>query len=135
MASFIWIFQKKNPLPIFLSNVKISVREEAGKQLSNIETYEEVSFSEHDFSDLVDRSNDCFLEVKRKDLITEKSTSVLLISLRKLLIWVNSVFFPKYTKTSSMSTEEASEFLDHHLQRIMKPLSLMLKTQTTFQKK
>ena len=119
-------------MPIFLSNVKISVREEAGKQLSNIETYEEVSFSEHDFSDLVDRSNDCFLEVKRKDLITEKSTSVLLISLRKLLIWVNSVFFPKYTKTSSMSTEEASEFLDHHLQRIMKPLSLMLKTQTTF---
>lgn len=27
-----------------------------------MKTYEEVTLSEHDLSDLVDRSNDCFLE-------------------------------------------------------------------------
>lgn len=42
------------------------------KQLRNIETYKEMTFSEQDLSDLVDRINDCFLEFKTKKLITEK---------------------------------------------------------------
>ena len=45
---------------------------DAENKLSDIQTYEEVTFGKHDHSYLVDRINDCFLELKRKKLNTEK---------------------------------------------------------------
>ena len=71
-------------------------------QLSNVETYEETIFNEHDHSGLVNWNNDWFFELKLKKLFTKKEYKYFTNKSKKLLIWVNFIFFPKYTKGYSM---------------------------------
>ena len=61
-----------------------------------------MTFNEYDLPDLVDRSNDWFLELKRKKSILEKDYKYLTYKFKKLVILVNSIFFPKYTIGCSM---------------------------------
>ena len=68
---------------------------ERKKQLSDITTYEDVTFSKYDISDLVDRNNNLFLRLKRKKLITEKEYKYLIYKYKKVLNWVNSILLQK----------------------------------------
>ena len=51
--------------------------------MSDIEAYEEVTFGKHDLPDLVNRSNDWFLEMKMKKLITEKAYNYFFYNFKK----------------------------------------------------
>ena len=56
-----------------------------------------------------------FYNLKGRNLLQKKNTSILLTSLRKHLIWVNSIFFPKY---KSHCDEVCSNILQYILIKI-----------------
>ena len=105
---------------------------EAEKQLQNVDIYEGSDFKESDLVKLVEKSNTMFQSLRRKNLITEKELKYFSYQYKKSTNFGKMYLLPKIHKrldnvpgrpvisNCGTPTEKASEFLDHHLQPIMK---------------
>ena len=105
---------------------------EAEKQLSDSKTYKEVQWSEEDQIKLVEKSNSMFEELKKKTVITEKEKNYFKFNFKKATNVGKLYLLPKIHKRLSnvtgrpvisncgTPTEKVSEYLDHHLQPVMK---------------
>ena len=94
--------------------------------------YENTDFKESDLVKLVEKSNTMFQSLRRKDLITEKELKYFSYQYKKLTNFGKMYLLPKIHKrlenvpgrpvisNCGIEIEKASEFLDHHLQPIMK---------------
>ena len=103
---------------------------EAEKQLQDVKIYEDTDFEESDSVKLVEKSNTIFGSLRKKDLITERELKY--FCYKKSTNFGKMYFLPKIHKrldnvpgrpvisNCGTPTEKASEFLDHHLQPIMK---------------
>ena len=65
---------------------KLDYLMEAEKQLKDLKVYQEVKFSENILTDLVEKSNTMFKNLRRKGVISEKNSSIFLLNTRKLPI-------------------------------------------------
>ena len=74
---------------------------EAGKQLSDSNTYKEVKLSEKEQVKLVEKSNSMFEGLKKKTVVTEKRNIALGLILKKRLTLVSYIFYPRYIKGSA----------------------------------
>ena len=105
---------------------------EAEKQLQDVDIYEDTDFRESDLVQLVEKSNNMFQSLRRKNLITEKELKYFSYQYKKSTNFGKMNLLPKVHKrldnvpgrpvVSNCGTpaEKTSEFLDHHLQPIMK---------------
>ena len=105
---------------------------EAEKQLSDSNTYKEVKLSEKDQVKLVEKSKRMFEGLKKKAVITEKETNYFKYNFKNATNIGKLYLLPKtHHRLSNVpggpvisncgtSTEKVSEFLDHHLQLVMK---------------
>ena len=105
---------------------------EAERQLSYNSIYKEVKVTEKDLIDLVDKSNIIFVDLERRNIIQEKEKNYFKFNFKKATNVVKFYLLPKIHKSLSkvpgcpvisncgMPTEKISEFLDHHLQPLMK---------------
>ena len=105
---------------------------EAEKQLQDVEIYEDTDFKESDLVKLVEKSHTIFQSLRKKNLITEKELKYFCYQYKKSTNFGKMNFLPKIHKrldnvlgrpvisNCGTPTEKASEFLDHHLQPIMK---------------
>ena len=105
---------------------------EAEKQLQNVDIYEGSDFKESDLVKLVEKSNTMFQSLRRKNLITEKELKYFSYQYKKSTNFGKMYLLPKIHKrldnvpgrpvisNCGTPTEKTSEFLDHHLQPIMK---------------
>ena len=101
---------------------------EAGKELSDSNTYKEVKLSEKHRVKLVEKSNSMFEGLKKKAVVTERKINLSLI-LKRLVTLISYTFYTKYIRSSVMwprrfvttncgtPTKEVLDFLDYHLQR------------------
>ena len=104
----------------------------AGKQLQDVDIYEDTDFKESDLVKLVEKIDTMFQSLRRKNLITEKELKYFSYQNKKSTNFGKMYLLPKIHKTSDnipgrlvisncgTPTEKASEILDHHLQPIMK---------------
>ena len=100
---------------------------EAERQLSDEKTYEEMRIKEKD-----QVSNDLFSNLRRKNVITENENNYFRFNFKKATNLGKLYLLPKIHKglckvpgrpvisNCGTPTEKVSEFLDHHLQPIMK---------------
>ena len=105
---------------------------EAERQLSDEKTYEEIRITEKDQVELVEKSNDLFSNLRRKNVITENENNYFRFNFKKATNLGKLYLLPKIHKglckvpgrpvisNCGTPTEKVSEFLDHHLQPIMK---------------
>ena len=105
---------------------------EAERQLSDSSIYKEVKVTEKDLVDLVDKSNKIFVDLERRNIIQEKEKNYFKFNFKKATNVGKFYLLPKIHKSLSkvpgrpvisncgMPTEKISEFLDHHLQPLMK---------------
>ena len=105
---------------------------EAEKQLGDSKTYKEVQWSEKDQIKLVEKSNSMFEELKKKTVITEKEKNYFKFNLKKATNVGKLCLQPKIHKRirnvpgcpvildCGTPAEKVSEYLDHHLQLVMK---------------
>ena len=104
----------------------------AERQLSDEKTYEEIRVTEKDQVELVEKSNDLFSNLRRKNVITENENNYFRFNFKKATNLGKLYLLPKIHKglckvpgrpvisDCGTPTEKVSEFLDHHLQPIMK---------------
>ena len=100
--------------------------------LSDSSIYKEVKVAEKDLVDLVDKSNKIFANLDRKNIIHEKEKNYFKFNFKKAInvgkcyllhkFYKNLSKVPGYPVISNceMPTEKIWEFLDHHLQPLMK---------------
>ena len=105
---------------------------EAEKQLQDVDIYEDTDFMESDLVKLVETSKNTFQSLRRKNLIIEKELKYFSYQYKKSSNFGKMYLLPKTHKrldnvpgrpvvsNCGTPTEKASEFLDHHLQPIMK---------------
>ena len=105
---------------------------EAEKQLQDVDTCEDTDFKESDLVKLLENRNTMFQSLRRKNLITEKELKYFSYQCKKSTNFGKMYLLPKIRKrldnvpgrpvisNCGTPTEKASEFLDHHLQLIMK---------------
>ena len=105
---------------------------EAEKQLNDSKTYKENQWSEKDQIKLVEKSKSMFEELKKKTVITEKEKNYFKFNFKKstnvgklyLLPKINNRLgnVPGHPVISNCGTptEKVSEYLDRHLQPVMK---------------
>ena len=105
---------------------------EAEKQLSDSKTYKEVQWSAKDQKKLVKKSNSMFEELKKKTFLTEKEKNYFKFNFKKAANVGKLYFLPKIHKrlrnvpgrpfisNCGTPTKKVSEYLDHHLQPVMK---------------
>ena len=106
---------------------------EADRQLNDNETYERSSLKDVDLVKLVEKSNIIFQSLRKRKLITEEELKYFIYKYKKTTNFGKMYLLPKIHKrlvnvpgrliisNCGTPTEKASEFLDHHLQRIMSP--------------
>ena len=107
---------------------------EAEKQFQNVDIYEDTDFKESDLVKIVEKDNTMFQSLRRKYLITEYETKYFSYRYKKSTNFCKMYLLPKIDKrldnvpgrpvshipNCGAPTEKTSEFLDHHLQLIMK---------------
>ena len=105
---------------------------EAEWQLSDSSIYKKVKVTEKDLVDLVDKSNKIFVDLKRRNITQEKEKNYFKSNIKKATNVGKFSLLHKIQKSLSkvpgrsvisnceMPTEKISEFLDHHLQPLMK---------------
>ena len=105
---------------------------EADSQLKDNETYESSSFKEADLVKLVGKSNSIFQSPRKRKLIAERKRKYLTYIGNKATNFGKMYLLPMIHKSlayvpgrpfisnCSMPTKKASEFLNHHLQPIMR---------------
>ena len=119
---------------------------EAEKQLSDSKTYKEVQWSEKDQIKLVEKSNSMFEDLKKKTVITEKEKKYFKFNFKKATNVGKLYLLPKIHKRLSnvpdtvisncgTPTEKVLEYLDHHLQPVMKEGKLYIKDTADFRDK
>ena len=104
---------------------------EVEKQLKDRKVYQEVSFSENILTDLVEKSNTMFRNLRRKGVISEKELKYFSFEYKKVTNLGKLYLLPKIHKrlknvpgrpvisNYGTPTEKVSEFLDHHLKPVM----------------
>ena len=104
---------------------------EAEKQSSDTNVYKSVDFKEELLTDLVESSNNMFLDLKRKGLISQKERKYFTYEFKKSTNLGRLYLLPKIHKRLSdvpgrpvisncgTTTEKASELIDFHLKSIM----------------
>ena len=105
---------------------------EEERQLSDEKTYEEIRITEKDQVELVEKSNDLFSNLRRKNVFTENENNYFRFNFKKATNLGKLYLLPNIYKglckvpgrpvisNCGTPTEKVSEFLDHHLQPIMK---------------
>ena len=105
---------------------------EADRQLKDNETYESSSFKDADLIKLVEKSNSIFQSLTKMKLITEEELKYFTYKYKKATNCGKIYLLPKIHKclvnvpghpvisNCGTPTEKASEFLDDHLQPIMR---------------
>ena len=105
---------------------------EAEKQLQDVDIYEDTDFKESDLVKLVEKSNTMFQSLRKKNLITEKELKYFCYQYKKSTYFGKIYLLQKINKrldnvprrpvisNCGTPTEKPSEFLDPHLQSIMK---------------
>ena len=116
---------------------------EAEKQLSDPSVYRDVSNSENILPKLSEASNKMFSSLRRKGFITEKQLKYFTYEYKKATNFGKLYLLPKIHKRlfdvpgrpvlfyCGTPTEKCSEFLDHHLKKVMQkdgPISRILET-------
>ena len=111
---------------------------EAERQLSDEKTYEEIRITEKGQVELLEKSNDLFSILRRKNVITENENNYFWFNFQKATNLGKLYLLPKIHKglckvsgrpvisSCGTPTEKVSEFLDHYLQPIMKQGELYL---------
>ena len=111
---------------------------EADRQLKDNETYESSSFKDADLVKLVEKTNSIFQSLRKRKLITEEELKYFTYKYKKATNFGKMYLLPKINKVllnvsgrpvisnCGTPTEKASEFLDHHLQPIMRSVFLTL---------
>ena len=117
---------------------------EADRQLKDNETYESISFKDADLVKLVENNNSIFQSLRKRKLITEKELKYFTYKYKKatnfgkmyLLLKIHKRLFNVLGRpvisNCGTPTEKASEFLDHHLQPIMKSGTSYIKDTNEF---
>ena len=120
---------------------------EAERQLSDRRIYKEVKVTEKDLVDLVDKSNKIFADLERRNIIQEKEKNYFKFNFKKATNVGKFYLLPKIHKSLSkvpgrpvisncgMPTEKISEYLDHHLQPLMKQGESYIKNSGDFLEK
>ena len=120
---------------------------EAEKQLGDKKIYKDVSFNDKILRDLVETSNNMFLNLKRKGSISEKEMKYCVCDYKNASNLGKLYFLPKIHKRLSKvlgwsvicncgtSTEKASKFLDCHLKPVMEKSWSYIKIQGISQRK
>ena len=106
---------------------------EADRQFKEKETYDESSsFKDVDLVKLVERSNSIYQSLRKRKVITEEELKYFTYEYKKATNFGKMYLLPKIHKrllnapsqlvisNCGTPTEKPSEFLDHHLQPIMK---------------
>ena len=105
---------------------------EAERQVSDEKTYEKIRITEKDQVELVGKSKKLFSNLKRKNVTTENENNYFRFNFKKATNLDKLYLLPKIHKSlckvprqpvisnCGTPTEKVSEFLDHHLQPIMK---------------
>ena len=105
---------------------------EAEKQLQDVDICEDTDFKKSDLVKLLENRNTMFQSLRRRNLITEKELKYFSYQCKKSTNFGKMYLLPKIRKrldnvpgrpvisNCGTPTEKASEFLDHHLQPIMK---------------
>ena len=105
---------------------------EAEKQLQDVDICEDTDFKKSDLVKLLENRNTMFQSLRRRNLITEKELKYFSYQCKKSTNFGKMYLLPKIHKrldnvpgrpvisNCGTPTEKASEFLDHHLQPIMK---------------
>ena len=103
---------------------------EAEKQLKDRKVYQEVRFSENILTDLVEKSNAMFKNLRRKGVISERELKYFTFEYKKATNLGKLYLLPKIRKclknipgrpvisNCGTLTEKVSEFLDHHLKTV-----------------
>ena len=111
---------------------------EVDRQLKDNETYESSSFKDADLVKLVEKTNSIFQSLRKRKLITEEELKYFTYKYKKATNFGKMYLLPKIHKVllnvsgrpvisnCGTPTEKASEFLDHHLQPIMRSVFLTL---------
>ena len=110
---------------------------EADRQLKDNETYESSSFKDVDLVKLVEKSNSIFQSLRKRKLITEEELKYFTYKYKKATNFGKMYLLPKIHKRlvnvpGRTPTEKASEFIDHHLQPIMKSGTSYIKDTNDF---
>ena len=120
---------------------------EAEKQLKDRKVYQEVRFSENILTDLVEKSNTMFKNLRRKGVISEKELKYFSFEYKKATNLGKLYLLPKIHKrlknvpgrpvisNCGTPTEKVSEFLDHHLKPVMQSGWSYIKDSGDFLKK
>ena len=105
---------------------------EAEKQLSDKAIYKDVTFNKNIIPNLTEKSNKIFENLSSRDFISEKQLKYFRFDIKSSCYLGKLYFLPKIHKRLSnvpgrpmisicgIPTEKVSEFLDTHLQSIMK---------------
>ena len=105
---------------------------EVERQASDEKIYEEIRITEKDQVELVEKSNDLISNLIRKNVITENESNYFRFNFKKATNLGKLYLLPKIQRglckvpgrpvisNCGTPTEKVSEFLDHHLQPIMK---------------
>ena len=119
---------------------------ETERQLSDNSIYKEVKVTEKDLIDLVDKSNKIFVDLERRN-IQEKEKKYFKFNFKKATNVGKFYLLPKIHISLSkvpgcpvisncgMPTEKTSEFLDHHVQPLMKQAESYIKDTGDFLEK
>ena len=117
---------------------------EADRQFKDNETYERSSLKAEDLVKLVEKSKSIFQSLRKKKLITEEELQYFTYKYKKTANFGKMYLLPKIHKSlvnvpgrsvvsnCGTPTEKASEFLDHHLQPIMKSGTSYIKDTNDF---
>ena len=117
---------------------------EADRQLKDNKTCESSSFKDVDLVKLVEKSNSIFQSLRKRKLITEEELKYFTYKYKKATNFGKMYLLPKIHKrlvnvpgrpvisNCGTPTEKASEFLDHHLQPIMKSGTSYIKDTNDF---
>ena len=120
---------------------------EAEKQLKDRKMYHEVRFSENILTDLVEKSNTMFKNLRRKGVISEKELKYFSFEYKKATNLGKLYLLPKIHKrlrnvpgrpvifNCRIPTQNVSEFLDHHLKPVMQDGWSYIKDSGDFLKK
>ena len=123
---------------------RVDYIKEAQKQLKDENVYKKVNFKDQQLSELVDKSNHFFKELKTKGCITDKNLKYFIYQYKKACNLGKLYLLPKIHKRLSevpgrpaisncgAPTEKVSEFLDFHLKTIMQDGASYIKDTTDF---
>ena len=120
---------------------------EAEKQLKDTKVHKQVDFKEKLLSDLVDKSNSFFKELKRKGSISEKTLKYFTYEFKNSTSLGKLYLLPKVHKrlenvparpvilNCGTPTEKVSEFLDFHLKSVMQNRASYVRDSNDFKNK